>query len=220
MSLSTILLRLCLFLSMSLVRVSKRPEGWEQIDWRIASSTKRVEKETERCVWLPIKWCGNSRGQLEWQQRRHICHKCFPDLKVLRYSAKEKQFVSIDQPALIKRYNNHMGGVDRMDQNVAAYRINVRTKKWWCPMFAFIIDVMAQNSWIFHRQTNGNLTNLLSTVMLFMYTSGGLRLPDELVANHQRTTENSTTKCLSMFALMTSTTVLWAFWHKGVLSVE
>ena len=47
-----------------------------------------------------------------------------------------------------------------MDQNVAAYRINIRTKKWWWAMFAFVIDVMVQNSWIIHRHANGKLDQL------------------------------------------------------------
>ena len=39
--------------------------------------------------------------------------------------------VEIDQPNSISVYNKIMGGVDRMDQNIGAYMINIRSKKWW-----------------------------------------------------------------------------------------
>ena len=41
-----------------------------------------------------------------------------PISKASRYSSFGKKRVQIDQPFLIKLYNEHMGGVDRMDQNV------------------------------------------------------------------------------------------------------
>ena len=44
-----------------------------------------------------------------------------------------------------------MGFVDRMDQNVAKYRIGIRMKKWWWAPFAWMIDVALQNAWVLHR---------------------------------------------------------------------
>src|SRR6476469_9304650 len=46
-----------------------------------------------------------------------------------------------------------MGGVDRMDQNIGAYRISVLTKKWWWPLFAYLLDVAMQNAWLLYRLT-------------------------------------------------------------------
>ncbi|KAI5710074.1 hypothetical protein M8J75_005478 [Diaphorina citri] len=36
-----------------------------------------------------------------------------------------------------------MGGTDRLDQNVSRYRSNIRSKKWWWPLFA----------WLLHRKS-------------------------------------------------------------------
>ena len=45
-----------------------------------------------------------------------------------------------------------MGFVDRMDQNVAKYRIGIRVKKWWWAPFAWMVDIaLAQNVWILYR---------------------------------------------------------------------
>ena len=43
-----------------------------------------------------------------------------------RYSSSEKKRVQIEQPYLVKLYNENMGGVDRMDQNISNYRIAMR----------------------------------------------------------------------------------------------
>ena len=39
-----------------------------------------------------------------------------------------------------------MGGVNRMDQNVRAYMINIRNKKWWWPLSRFCIDLAVINA--------------------------------------------------------------------------
>ena len=51
----------------------------------------------------------------------------YPLSKVSRWSAKEKKKIQLEQPEMIASYNKGMGGVDRMDQNVGAYRISMRT---------------------------------------------------------------------------------------------
>ena len=44
-----------------------------------------------------------------------------------------------------------MGGVDRSDQNIAQYRVKIRNKKWYWPLFAWTLDMVVQNAWILHR---------------------------------------------------------------------
>ena len=83
-------------------------------------------------------------------------HGVFPLSKVSRWSAKETQRVSVDQPGMVKAYNKGMSGVDHMDQNVSAYRITMRTKKWWWPFLAFIADCALQNAWLLYRQSPAN----------------------------------------------------------------
>ncbi|KAI5713033.1 hypothetical protein M8J75_013171 [Diaphorina citri] len=46
-----------------------------------------------------------------------------------------------------------MGGTDRLDQNVSCYRSNIRSKKWWWPLFLWGIDVSIQNAWLLHRKS-------------------------------------------------------------------
>ncbi|KAH3733975.1 hypothetical protein DPMN_040414 [Dreissena polymorpha] len=46
-----------------------------------------------------------------------------------------------------------MGGVDRMDQNVGIYQVEIRSKKWWWPVFAYCLDLAFQQTWHLYRAT-------------------------------------------------------------------
>lgn len=46
-----------------------------------------------------------------------------------------------------------MGGTDQMDQNVNTYRISMRSKKWYWPIFTWMLDVALQNSWILYNKS-------------------------------------------------------------------
>ena len=72
-----------------------------------------------------------------------------------RYSAKEKKKIQVKQPHMVKVYNEHMGGVDRMDQNVSKYRIAIRGKKWYACIITYFIDVAINNGWQLHKLCEG-----------------------------------------------------------------
>jgi len=82
------------------------------------------------------------------------CHGVEPIGTVQRWSRAENKAVDIPQPYLISMYNKNMAGVDRMDQNIATYRISIRSRKWWWPLFAYLIDVAMQNAWLLYRLTD------------------------------------------------------------------
>lgn len=79
------------------------------------------------------------------------CFGIQPVVQAKRWSSSEKKHVLIPMPQLISKYNHYMGGTDRMDQNIAKFRINIRIKKWWWALFCFTIDVSLQNAWLLHR---------------------------------------------------------------------
>ena len=74
-----------------------------------------------------------------------------PIKKAQRYSKAEKKRVEITQPNVVAEYNYGMGGVDRFDQNIAAYMITQRSKKWWWPVFRFCVDLAVQNAYQIYR---------------------------------------------------------------------
>ena len=86
-----------------------------------------------------------------------MASNCFgsdPIQKAKRWDQKEKKEVSVDMPYVDHKYNTSMRGTDRQDQNVNKYRISIRTKKWWWPLFSWRIDVTIQNGWLLFRSSH------------------------------------------------------------------
>jgi len=138
-----------------------------------ATGTVRANRE-EKCPLVPVDMMKKrSRGDYDYQCDKKgnfiivrwndnsvvtmvsNCHGIHPLGPAQRWSIAQKQRVSINQPHLISQYNGYMCGVDRMDQNVAVYRISIRSRKWWWPLFAYLLDVAMQNAWLLYRLTQG-----------------------------------------------------------------
>ncbi|XP_040567960.1 piggyBac transposable element-derived protein 3-like [Lepeophtheirus salmonis] len=64
-----------------------------------------------------------------------------PMKRASRYIKDKDRRVYIDPTNAISVYNRHMGGVDRLDQNICNYKINLRNKKWWLPLFRYCVDI-------------------------------------------------------------------------------
>lgn len=58
----------------------------------------------------------------------------------VRYDKISKQKISISRPQIVRDYNLNMGGVDKMNQMIAYYRIFIRSKKWTLRMITHFID--------------------------------------------------------------------------------
>lgn len=87
-------------------------------------------------------------------------HGVEPTQQVKRYSREKKAKVAVNQPLLIAKYNAHMGGVDRMDQNISKYRTALRGKKWYSSLFTYLLDASLNNAFQLYKLKNGNIENL------------------------------------------------------------
>lgn len=54
-----------------------------------------------------------------------------PEDIVQRYDRKEKKYIEVNRPFVIKEYNNFMGGVDLMDRMIAHYPHGFKNRKWY-----------------------------------------------------------------------------------------
>ena len=74
------------------------------------------------------------------------CYGVNPVRSASRWSNAEKKRISIDQPDVVYQYNQFMEGVDRLDENIAKVRVAIRMKKWWWPMFSWLLNVSVNNA--------------------------------------------------------------------------
>ena len=76
----------------------------------------------------------------------------YPVAKVLRWDKEEEKYIEVECPGMVKYYNAHMGGVDKLDALIAFYRIFLRSRKWYHRLFFHFIDVCVVNSWLKYRR--------------------------------------------------------------------
>lgn len=74
--------------------------------------------------------------------------------EVQRWNQKEKQYVKVKRPELVNKYNKAMGGVDKLDQLISLYRIDIRSRKWPLRIISHAFDVAVVNSWLEYRRDN------------------------------------------------------------------
>ncbi|XP_032952900.1 piggyBac transposable element-derived protein 2 isoform X2 [Rhinolophus ferrumequinum] len=55
------------------------------------------------------------------------------------------------QPSLLRLYQDKAGGVGRLDQNMARYKVKVRGTKWYSSFMAYVLDAALNNAWQLHR---------------------------------------------------------------------
>ena len=75
-------------------------------------------------------------------------HEGIPDEdECKRWSKKDKKYVTVSRPLIVKNYNNNMGGIDVCDQMISYYRMGSKTKKWTVRTLMHFIDLSCANSW-------------------------------------------------------------------------
>ncbi len=64
-------------------------------------------------------------------------------------------------PLRIQEYNQHMGTMDSFDHRLAYYSMKLRSCKWWCASFYFLIDIAAISGLDLWRMANPEDADLL-----------------------------------------------------------
>ncbi|CAF4509013.1 unnamed protein product, partial [Didymodactylos carnosus] len=77
---------------------------------------------------------------------------CHPINLVQRWSPKEKKYIQITQPGVVKSYNQHMGGVNLIAMLISLYRINIRSQKYYLKIIFHLIDLSLVNAWLLYRR--------------------------------------------------------------------
>ncbi|KAF0299728.1 PiggyBac transposable element-derived protein 3 [Amphibalanus amphitrite] len=75
----------------------------------------------------------------------------YPEDECRRWSKRDRKFIAVSRPAVVRLYNRSMGGVDLLDRMVSYYRTSARTKKWTVRVILHMLDVTATNCWIEYK---------------------------------------------------------------------
>lgn len=122
-------------------------------------SSKTMQKEKERGYFDYKFDQTNEILVLKWNDNKPVSvatnySYIEPIGQTRRYSRKDRKHIQIPIPYVIQEYNSHMGGVDMLDKQVSLYRIRIRSKKWWWPLFTQLLDICVVNTWRLYQIAN------------------------------------------------------------------
>ncbi|XP_045492376.1 piggyBac transposable element-derived protein 3-like [Colias croceus] len=113
--------------------------------------------ETQQFVCEPtaiVKWKDNKSVLLASN-----CTAGEDQSNVKRWNKQQKTYVDVPAPKVVRNYNQYMGGVDVLDQQMEYYRAFIKTKKWTLKVLIHFLDLALVNSWRLYR--NDCLANKL-----------------------------------------------------------
>eukprot|EP00102_Acyrthosiphon_pisum_P022242 XP_016659452.1 PREDICTED: piggyBac transposable element-derived protein 3 isoform X3 [Acyrthosiphon pisum] len=93
-----------------------------------------------------IKWLDNKSVNLA----SNFVTSGSPDI-IKRYDKKNKCYVEVGRPEIVKLYNDSMGGVDLHDQLISYYRVFIKSRKWTLRMLFHAFDMATCNAWLEYR---------------------------------------------------------------------
>ena len=75
-----------------------------------------------------------------------------PLTTVKRWDKDAKARIDVSCPDVIKKYNKSMGGVDKSDMLTHLYKSPMRAKRWYLPIFGYVIDICICNAWLLYKR--------------------------------------------------------------------
>ena len=75
-----------------------------------------------------------------------------PTSEVQRYNNKNKEYLHINRPSIIKEYNASMGWVDLLDMMCLLYKRLLKSKRWYLYIFFHTLTITVVNSWFLYRR--------------------------------------------------------------------
>ncbi|XP_062851349.1 piggyBac transposable element-derived protein 3-like [Trichomycterus rosablanca] len=112
-----------------------RKKGRGAFDYRSSDGVIAVKWFDNKCVNLLSNACGIT-----------------PLSTVKRWSKVDKTKISVPCPSLIPAYNEHMGGIDLSDMLVHMYKTPAKSRRWYLPLFGYILDLCVSNSWLVYKR--------------------------------------------------------------------
>ena len=100
-------------------------------------------------IQIPLGFGGTSIKLSLWY--RHMCG-IEPVHTVKRYDRKDKKYIQVDQPHIIKTCNKYMGGIDKLDMMCSFYKANLKCHRWYIYIWAHTTMIASVNAWFLYRR--------------------------------------------------------------------
>lgn len=94
-----------------------------------------------------VRWLDSSIVQLS---STHM--SVDPITTAKRWDRKQRKYVDVPCPAIVKEYNQHMGGVDLFDMLMSLYRSDHKSTKWYKRIFLWALNLAVVNGWLLYRR--------------------------------------------------------------------
>lgn len=85
--------------------------------------------------------------------------------EVRRWDSKEKKYVMVKRPAIVRLYNISMGGVDKSDFLIALYRTFIRSRKWTLRVIFHYFNLAVCNAWLEYQKDKNSEGILMNSQM-------------------------------------------------------
>ena len=103
-----------------------------------------------------VRWLDNSSVQLS------SSHTAVEPITTIRcWDEKQHKYVDIPCPAIVKEYNEHMGGVDLFHMLMTLYKVDHKSPKWYRQVFC--------NKVTLRRQLMRRLCQLCVNILVFIH---------------------------------------------------
>ncbi|KAL1285029.1 PiggyBac transposable element-derived protein [Trichinella pseudospiralis] len=110
-------------------------------------------RDNKLCV---VKWFDNREVILT------STYKCVDPVEpVRRWDKRQRQFIDVPCPQIVKEYNQFMRGVDLTGMLISLYRIDHKCRKWHRRVFFWAIHVALTNSWLKYHVCHRTLPSSL-----------------------------------------------------------
>ncbi|XP_064464721.1 piggyBac transposable element-derived protein 3-like [Ornithodoros turicata] len=113
-----------------------------------------------------------------------------------RWCKKTKQYITVERPDALTKYNAFMGGVDQLDRCISMYRSRSRTNTWTVRMVFHMFDLACAAAWVRYRrsmQSKGkNPKEILDYLDFRMRVAEGLIYVQDIVETSDSSTDENT----------------------------
>ena len=66
---------------------------------------------------------------------------------------------------MVREFNKFMGGVDLCDMLLSLYRVKLKSRRWYMPIFYYLLKVCVTNGWLLYRR-HANLAGVAANSQL------------------------------------------------------